>query len=154
MADVGAKPVTRREAVALSELRASPRALGLLLAGRLSKGDALAVARVAGIMAAKRTHEIVPLCHPVGLDCAEVSFRVGRGRIAIRAAARCDAKTGVEMEALTAASVAALCLYDMLKPVEQGMTIGPTYLGRKTGGRSGTYLRRGAAGLIDESRWG
>ncbi len=143
MVDVGGKPVTRREAVALSELRAGTAALDALRSGSVSKGDAWAVARVAGIMAAKRAHELIPLCHPIALESVGVEFFLKPDRVLIRARAAAWGKTGVEMEAMTAAAVAGLALYDMLKSVDRGMALGPVVLARKSGGSSGTYERPG-----------
>lgn len=142
MVDVGAKPVTRREALARGELRLSASALGRLKAGRLPKGDALAAARIAGILAAKRVAEWIPLCHPLPLDSVELRFRPGAGKVAVEAVVRATAKTGVEMEALAAVCAACLTLYDMAKAFDREMTIGPVYLQEKRGGRSGSFVRR------------
>jgi cyclic pyranopterin phosphate synthase len=132
MVDVSAKPVQSRRAVAEAILRCAPATIALLRQSALPKGDALAVARIAGIQAAKRTAELIPLCHPLPLQHAGVDFEVGDDRIVIRAEASTDARTGVEMEALAAASVAALALYDMLKSVDKGMVIENVRLLRKT----------------------
>ncbi|MBK8870650.1 MAG: cyclic pyranopterin monophosphate synthase MoaC [Elusimicrobia bacterium] len=142
MVDVGAKPVTRRVALAVGEITLNAEALGLLRANKLAKGDALAVARIAGIQAAKRVEALIPLCHSVSLDSVDVDFDLLADRVRIRSVARCSGKTGVEMEALTAVSVAALTLYDMAKSIDKSMVLGPFYLESKTGGRSGTYKRR------------
>lgn len=123
MVDVGAKPAQRRTAVAMGELRCRPSTLRALKARALPKGDVLAVARIAGIQAAKRTADLVPLCHTLPLDRVSVDFAVKRDRIEIRSEAICRAKTGVEMEALAAVSVAALTLYDMMKAVDKTMSI-------------------------------
>lgn len=141
MVDVSAKDVSIREAVALGELRMAPATVALVQQGGLPKGDVLAVARVAGILAAKRTPELIPLCHSLPLDSVEVRFRCLSDRIRIRATARCTGRTGVEMEALTAVSVAALALYDMCKAVDPGMELGGVVLARKTGGRRGLVER-------------
>ncbi|MFH1726735.1 MAG: cyclic pyranopterin monophosphate synthase MoaC [Elusimicrobiota bacterium] len=144
MVDVGAKPVTRREAVARGSVRMSAGALRLLRAGRLPKGDAMAAARIAGILAAKRTGLLIPLCHPLPLDSAEVRLRPAGGRVDVEAVVCATARTGVEMEALVAVSAACLTLYDMAKSEDKRMTIGPIYLAEKRGGRSGDF-RRGKA---------
>lgn len=148
MVDVGAKPVSAREAVALGELRMSPATIALVQQAGLPKGDVLAVARVAGIMAAKRTPELIPLCHGVALDSVEVRFRFEADRIRIRAMARCQGQTGVEMEALTAVTVAGLTLYDMCKAVDRSMELGAVTLARKTGGRHGLYERAELAPIL------
>jgi len=142
MVDVSPKAVTAREAVARGEVTMAPATLALIARGALPKGDVLAVARLAGIMAAKRTSELIPLCHPLPLAHVDVELvpEPQQARVAIEARARVDAKTGVEMEALTAVAVAGLTLYDMCKAVDRGMTIGAVRLVRKTGGRSGTFV--------------
>jgi cyclic pyranopterin phosphate synthase len=141
MVDVAAKPETEREAVARGEVVMRPETAALIQSGGMPKGDVLATARIAGIMAAKRTAELVPLCHPLPLTAAEVAFSWDepRGCLGIQATVRTVGKTGVEMEALTAASVAALTVYDMCKAVDRGMRIEAIRLVRKTGGRSGTF---------------
>ena len=142
MVDVSEKPVTRREAVATAAVEMRSETLALLLSGATRKGDALAVARVAGIMAAKGTGELIPLCHPVGLESVTVDFTPEPpGRLRITATALVTARTGIEMEALTAASVAALTIYDMCKAVDREMVITDVRLERKSGGRSGDYRR-------------
>ena len=123
MVDVGDKPVTRRVAVAEGFVALSPGTLERLMAGDLPKGEALSVARVAGILAAKRTGELIPLCHPLPLESVEVVFGADDGRLRIEATARVTAKTGVEMEALAAVMVAALTVYDMAKAVDKSMRI-------------------------------
>ncbi|MBI4061072.1 MAG: cyclic pyranopterin monophosphate synthase MoaC [Elusimicrobia bacterium] len=143
MVDVGAKPAATREALAFGEVRGSPELLGLIRSGRIPKGDVLAAARVAGIMAAKKTGELIPLCHPLCLDAVEIAFRLEPELVLVRARAKARGKTGVEMEALTAACVAGLTIYDMCKSIDKGMTIGPIYLARKSGGKSGVYAREG-----------
>ena len=144
MVDVSAKPVMLREAVAGGEVRLQRASLRLIDSHTIAKGNVLAAARLAGIMAAKKTGELIPLCHPLPLTHCEVNFDIpkSRDRIVITAAARIAAQTGVEMEALTAVSVAGLTIYDMCKAVEKGMTITDIYLETKTGGKSGTYKRK------------
>jgi cyclic pyranopterin monophosphate synthase len=134
MVDVGHKPVQARRAVAEATVRMSAAAAGALAEGRLPKGDAAAVARVAGIMAAKRTSELIPLCHPLPLDTAAVEVTVGpeAGTVRVEATVQTSARTGVEMEALTAAAVAALAVYDMVKGVDRGVTIESIRLVEKT----------------------
>ncbi len=142
MVDVGEKAVTRREAIAESILVMQPETLSIILDNRAPKGDVFATARIAGIMAAKRTSELIPMCHPVAIESVQVELTpVLPDSVRIVATVRCDYKTGVEMEALTAASVAALTVYDMVKAVDRGMTIANTRLIRKSGGKSGTYER-------------
>jgi cyclic pyranopterin phosphate synthase len=136
MVDVGDKPVTAREAVAEGFIAVSALARRLVRDGQVKKGNAVEAARLAGIMAAKRTAEIIPLCHTLALTHVSVDIEPRRGGFGIRATARTSAQTGVEMEALTAVSAAALTLYDMLKAVDKGMVIGEIRLVRKTGGRS------------------
>ncbi|HKK23298.1 MAG TPA: cyclic pyranopterin monophosphate synthase MoaC [Pseudohaliea sp.] len=147
MVDVGGKPVTRREAAAASDVVMAPETLALLRAGNAAKGDVFAVARIAGIQAAKRTAELIPLCHPLPLDRIDVTLTTCDALPGVRITAHCAVagRTGVEMEALTAASVAALTVYDMLKAVDRGMTIAATRLVEKRGGRSGDYRRAGEA---------
>jgi cyclic pyranopterin monophosphate synthase len=132
MVDVGAKPPQLRRAVATGELRCTPATIHLLKQQALPKGDVLACARLAGIMAAKKTSDLIPLCHPLALDKVAVDFTVKRDRILITAEARLTGKTGVEMEALTAVSVAALTLYDMMKAVDKQMVIGEIRVTTKT----------------------
>ena len=145
MVDVSAKVVTTRAAVARGEVSMRSATLAQIVSGALPKGDVLAVARLAGIMAAKRTAELVPLCHPLPLSAIEVELTPDRRqrRVLIEARVRVDAKTGVEMEALTAVAVAGLALYDMCKAIDRDMTLGAIRLIEKTGGRSGTFVRRG-----------
>ncbi len=141
MVDVAEKPDTAREAVARGEVVLRPQTAALIQSGGLPKGDVLATARIAGIMGAKQTPAIIPLCHNLLLTGAEVSFTwdEARGRLLIEATARTLGKTGVEMEALTAVTVAALTVYDMCKAVDREMRIEAVRLVRKTGGRSGTF---------------
>jgi cyclic pyranopterin phosphate synthase len=144
MVDVGDKEVSRREAVAGGHIRMGRAAWRLLRGRRVAKGDVLAVARVAAIQAAKRASELIPLCHPLRLDQVKIDFRAdaARRRLDVLAAVRCSERTGVEMEALVAASVALLTVYDMCKAADRGMRIGGIALLRKSGGRSGLYVRR------------
>jgi len=141
MVDVGAKRVTARVAVARGRVFMKTSTLGLLVRNGASKGDVLTVAQIAGIMAAKRTSSLIPLAHPVPLDDVAVSFTYGRGHVEIEARASCSGRTGVEMEALVAVSAAALTIYDMLKAVDRGMTIGDIALWEKRGGKSGAWRR-------------
>ncbi len=145
MVDVGAKAVTERAAIATATVRMQPATLRLIRTGRIGKGEVLAVARVAGVMAAKRTADLIPLCHPLPIDVATVDFTPrSAGRLEITATVKVTAKTGVEMEALTAVSAAALTVYDMCKAVDRGMMITDLGLVEKRGGRSGTWKRRSA----------
>jgi cyclic pyranopterin monophosphate synthase len=141
MVDVTAKAVTKRTAVAAGTLHTTDEVMSLITAGGLPKGDALATARVAGILAAKRTSELIPLCHHLALTGVDVDFAVGQSDIAITASVRTTDRTGVEMEALTAVSVAALTLYDMIKAVDPAARIDDIKVLRKEGGRSGTWTR-------------
>jgi len=143
MVDVGGKAATRREAVARGVVEMGAAAFEALESGRLAKGDALAVARLAGIQAAKRTSEIVPLCHPLALESVDVDVTLDRAgrRAIVTATARITGKTGVEMEALTAVAAAGLALYDMIKALDKGAAIKEIVLVRKSGGRSGEYRR-------------
>ena len=142
MVDVGWKPETEREAVARGAVSMQEETLALIKRGGVEKGDVLAVARLAGIMAAKRTSELIPLCHPLPLDQVDVALELSEptSQVQITATARTTAKTGVEMEALTAVSVAALTIYDMCKAVDRGMRIEAVRLVRKTGGKSGEIV--------------
>jgi cyclic pyranopterin monophosphate synthase len=143
MVDVSAKEVTARRAVARAVVRMTPETAARVAAGDAPKGDVLAVARIAGIQAAKRTGELIPLCHPLPLDHVDVEADVdaAAGTVTLTAEARVTARTGVEMEALTAATVAALTVYDMVKGIERGVEIGPVVLLEKSGGRSGEWRR-------------
>jgi cyclic pyranopterin phosphate synthase len=142
MVDVGDKPVTAREAVARGSVSMSAAARRAIRSGTVKKGDPLQAARIAGIMAAKRTHELIPLCHPLPLTHVSVELTATARGYDLQARARTMAQTGVEMEALTAVAVAALTLYDMLKAVDRTMTIGKVRLVEKSGGRSGRYQAR------------
>jgi cyclic pyranopterin phosphate synthase len=141
MVDVAGKDETRRVATAAGNIRMRAETLALVASGGAKKGDVLGVARIAAIQAAKRTSELIPLCHPVALTSVSVEFTLDESasRIECRATAECTARTGVEMEALTAVSVALLTIYDMCKAVDRGMTLGEIRLIEKRGGKSGTY---------------
>ncbi len=146
MADIGGKPPTAREAVAEGRVLLSPAAWDMVRKGAIPKGDVFAVARVAGILAAKETPRLLPLCHPIPLSSVRVDLELAaRGEVRIEAAVRTVAATGVEMEALTAVAAAALCVYDMVKPVDRSIEISDIRLLRKTGGKSGDYLAAGAS---------
>jgi cyclic pyranopterin phosphate synthase len=141
MVDVGDKAVTRRRAVARGSITMAPATSSAIVAGTLPKGDVLATARIAGIQAAKRTSDLIPLCHPLMLTSVSVDLTVSDGRVDIEAVVETTGQTGVEMEALTACSVAALTLYDMCKSADKDMVIGELALWQKSGGRSGDYQR-------------
>ena len=144
MVDVTAKDITEREAVAKGSVFMQQGTLEVVLANEIKKGDVLGVAMIAGIMAAKRTGEIIPLCHPLNITSVDISFEPVRDKkcIDITATVKVSSQTGVEMEALTAVSVAALTIYDMCKAIDKGMTISNIRLMKKTGGKSGTYIRK------------
>ena len=150
MVDVGRKAPTLRVAVAQGEVQMRSETLKLIAEGDAPKGDVLTTAQIAGIMAAKRTHELIPLCHPLPLTKVDVDFEIDEegSRIIITATARCTGKTGVEMEALTAVSAAALTIYDMAKAVEKTMEIGRVRLISKTGGKSGDWHRQRDEGRL------
>jgi cyclic pyranopterin phosphate synthase len=142
MVDVGEKPITKRTARASGIVRMLPATRTLIMDRRMAKGDVLEVARLAGIMAAKRTDELIPLCHSLPLDAVRIDFsEVESDGLRIEATVEVTGKTGVEMEALTAVSVAALTIYDMCKSVDRGMRIEQIQLEEKSGGRSGTFVR-------------
>ncbi|MFM8803880.1 MAG: cyclic pyranopterin monophosphate synthase MoaC [Planctomycetia bacterium] len=142
MIDVGSKPVSLRTARASARLRAAPETIRRIRAQELEKGDAIATARLAGIMAAKHTSDIVPLCHPLPLDAVEMAISFAEpGQVVVEAVVRTTARTGVEMEALTAVTAAALTIYDMCKSIDRGMAIEEVRLDSKTGGQSGDYVR-------------
>jgi cyclic pyranopterin phosphate synthase len=145
MIDVGAKPRTERVAVARGRVAMSPATLARLRRGEVEKGDVLAAARLAGIMAAKRTPDLVPLCHPIALSGVEVEATPAAGGVEVLATVRTVDRTGVEMEALAAVSAACLTVYDMLKRYERGMSISAIELVEKRGGRSGHWRRDAAA---------
>jgi cyclic pyranopterin monophosphate synthase len=149
MVNVGTKQVTRREAVATATVRMKRATLSKLLEQALPKGDVLTTAKVAGVLAAKQTSSLIPLTHPLPLESVDITFDLdpAGGTIEVRAIVRCEGKTGVEMEAMTACAVAALTIYDMCKSAEKGITIDALQLVRKSGGKSGTWERDpGAAG--------
>jgi cyclic pyranopterin phosphate synthase len=139
MVDVGGKPVTDRRAVARAEVRMSPETAALVQAGDAPKGDVVSTARLAGIQAAKRTFELIPLCHPLPLSFVDVAVEIdaAAGVVSLTAEARTSAQTGVEMEAMTACAVAGLTVYDMVKGVQRDVQVGPVWLVEKTGGTSG-----------------
>ncbi|CEO87562.1 molybdopterin biosynthesis, protein C [Syntrophaceticus schinkii] len=145
MVDVGAKGVTEREARARGTVFMAPETLQLIKSGGIKKGDVLAVAQVAGIMGAKRTFELIPMCHPLLLTGIDLDFHYDDegSAVEIEARVRCQGKTGVEMEALTAVNIAALTIYDMCKAVDRAMVIGEIRLVEKSGGKSGTFFREG-----------
>ncbi len=143
MVDIGDKSVTPRRAVARGEIKMSPQTLALISQGKVAKGDVLTTAQIAGIMAAKRTQEIIPLCHQINLTGVDVELRVDpeRSVVEVEASAKLEGKTGAEMEALVAVAVSCLTVYDMCKAVERGMEIGRIRLVEKSGGKSGTFIR-------------
>jgi len=143
MVDVGAKAETRRIAVVSGTVIMKPETLRRIMDRRIEKGDVLGVARVAGVMAAKRTAEIIPLCHPLNIDTVEIDFKpdVRRSEVKIETKVKSTGKTGVEMEALVATATAALTVYDMCKAVDRGMIISEIMLLKKSGGKSGKYAR-------------
>jgi len=145
MVDVSEKPATERVAVAAGFVRMSAATLDLVLAGNAKKGDVLGAARIAGIMAAKKTHELIPLCHPLAISKVEIDIAPERepSGLAVQATVKVTGQTGVEMEALTAVSVACLTIYDMVKAVERGMSIEAIHLVEKRGGKSGHYRAKG-----------
>ena len=143
MVHVGAKKTTQREAVATATVRMSPATLTKLMERALPKGDVLTTAKVAGVMAAKQTPNLIPLAHPLALESVDITFDLdpASGTIEVRSIVRCEGKTGVEMEAMTACAVAALTIYDMCKSAEKGIAIDGLQLMRKSGGKSGTWER-------------
>ena len=143
MVDVGAKRATAREAVAVATVRMTPETLQKLVDRALPKGDVLNTAKVAGVLAAKQTPNLIPLTHSIGIDSVDITFDLdpGAGTIEIRSIVRCEGKTGVEMEAMTACAVAALTIYDMCKSAEKGISIESLQLVRKSGGKSGVWER-------------
>jgi cyclic pyranopterin phosphate synthase len=142
MVDVGAKPVTNREAIARGTITMSAEALKLIRRGEVAKGDPLQAARLAGILGAKQTASLIPLCHPLPLTHVSLELTPSKSGYTIEARVRTSAQTGVEMEALTAVAVAALTIYDMVKAVDKAMIIGDICLIEKSGGKSGHYIRR------------
>lgn len=142
MVNIGAKKVTKREAIAEGKIYLKPSVVSAIKRKKVPKGDVLQAARLAGILALKRTPELLPLCHPIPIECANVEFSLGKSQIKIKTIVQAEAKTGVEMEALTAAAVSALTIYDMCKPLDKNIVISDIKLLKKTGGKSGTYIRR------------
>ncbi len=144
MVDVSKKPLTVREAVAGGEIQMRPETLQQILGQRIKKGDVFSVARLAGIMAAKQTSALIPLCHPLPLSAVEIDFDSDpqHGRVTITATTKVTGQTGIEMEALTAVSIAALTIYDMCKAIDREMVIGGICLLKKSGGKSGTFIRK------------
>ena len=140
MVDVGGKAATQRSAVARGTIAMSPAALAAIRDGDVPKGDVLAAARIAGIMAAKKTAELIPLCHPLALDAVTLDFAFVAGGVEVSATASLTGRTGVEMEAMTAASIALLTIYDMAKALDKAMVIGPLRLIEKRGGKSGDWF--------------
>jgi cyclic pyranopterin phosphate synthase len=139
MVDVGAKPATARRAVASGRITMSEECLAAIRAGNAPKGDVLGTARIAGIMAAKRTGDLIPMCHPLGLEAVSIEFAFEETAIRVTATASLTGKTGVEMEAMTAASIALLTIYDMAKAIDKGMVISEVRLIAKSGGKSGDW---------------
>jgi cyclic pyranopterin phosphate synthase len=144
MVDISDKEETVREAVAVGKVYMKPETLQIIVKGEVPKGDVFSTARIAGIMAAKRTQDLIPMCHNIPLNVVSVSFSIDTDKncVDIKACVKCKWKTGVEMEALTTVSVAALTVYDMCKAVDKSMTISDIYLLSKKGGKSGTYMRK------------
>jgi len=144
MVDVSNKDITSRTAVARGAIRMRPETLELILNGKVEKGDVFSVARVAGIMAAKKTSELIPMCHPLNITSVKIELNPAQkpARVEIEASVRVDGKTGVEMEAMSAVAVAGLTIYDMCKAVDREMSLGEIRLVKKSGGKSGTYLRK------------
>lgn len=143
MVDVSTKAETKREAIARGKVLMESATLELIKKGQMAKGDVLGVARVAGIMAAKKTSDLIPMCHPLMLTGVDIYFALGEKVVEIEARVRTTGKTGVEMEALTAVSTAALTIYDMCKAVDKAMVLGEIRLVQKTGGKSGLFVREG-----------
>jgi cyclic pyranopterin phosphate synthase len=154
MVDVSPKAITQREAVASGFVTMKPGTLKLIKSGRISKGDVLGVARVAGIMAAKRTPDLIPMCHPLNITAVELDFTINekKCRVDIRSTVRITGQTGVEMEALTAVSVAALAIYDMCKAVDKDMVISDIMLLEKRGGKSGEFKRGKSTVAVQSGR--
>ena len=141
MVDVGTKAVTSRSATAQGYVSLSEKALSNVRSGENKKGDVMTVAEIAGIMGAKKTSELIPLCHPLAITSAKVAIKIEESGLSVTATVKTSGQTGVEMEALTAVSTACLTIYDMLKAVDKSMVIGPIELIEKTGGKSGTYRK-------------
>ncbi len=150
MVDVTDKKETQREAIARGAVRMSTETYDLVRGGQGPKGDIFTVAKIAGIMAAKKTHELIPLCHPLAITHIDVEYDFDDKdhTITVTSTVRTKGQTGVEMEAMTCASVVGLTIYDMCKAVDKGIELGPFYLVQKSGGKSGTYKRKGAKGIV------
>jgi cyclic pyranopterin phosphate synthase len=144
MVDISGKPLTLRRALARGRIRLTPGIARAIAENKVAKGNVLATARIGGILAAKRTPEFIPLCHPIPISNITIEFALTNATLEIRAEVTAESRTGVEMEALTAVSVAALVVYDMCKGIDKGMEIGPIELLEKEGGKSGTYRKRPA----------
>jgi cyclic pyranopterin phosphate synthase len=143
MVDISEKKITKREAIASANVIMKPKTLKTIKESKMAKGDVLSVAKVAGIMAAKRTSELIPMCHLLELSNIDITFNLkGKDRIEIKSKVKCLGKTGVEIEALMAASISALTIYDMCKAVDRKMVISDVKLLKKTGGKSGTFIRQ------------
>ncbi len=142
MIDVGKKGVTRREAVAEGSIILKPSVIFAIKKKKIAKGDVLEAAKIAGILAVKKTPSLIPLCHPIPIEYADIEFSFQKQKINIRATVKGEAKTGMEIEAIMAVSIAALTIYDMCKPLDKGIIISEVKLIKKTGGRSGTYERK------------
>lgn len=142
MVDISAKEVTEREAIVEGFVYLESRVIRLIKNKQMEKGDVLEAARLAGILAAKKTPYLIPLCHPIPIESANIEFSLEKNRIRIIAKVKAKARTGLEMEALTATSVAALTIYDMCKPIDKNIVISEIKLLKKTGGKSGTYVRK------------
>jgi len=141
MVDIGKKSVTEREAVVTGKVFLKSSVMSAIKQKRIVKGDVLEAAKIAGILAVKKTPDIIPLCHPIPIECVDIRFRLQKKHIDITTTVKGEAKTGVEMEALTATAVSALTIYDMCKPLDKGIIITDIKLIKKTGGKSGTYER-------------
>ncbi len=150
MIDVGKKGATEREALVEGGVFLKPSVVTAIKKKKIPKGDVLETAKLAGILAAKRTAELIPLCHPISIDYVNIEFSLGRNRIRIKTVVRGEAKTGVEMEAFTATGIAALTIYDMCKALDRSAVVSEIKLLRKSGGKSGTYKRKSNTGVQDE----
>lgn len=142
MVDVSTKLITKREAVACGIVLVQPKIIDLIQDKQIPKGDVLTTAKIAGILAAKKTHSLIPMCHPLPIEYIEIDFKLYSDKIIVTSYVKTSAKTGVEMEALVAASIAALTIYDMCKSIDKGIIISQIKLLKKTGGKSGTYLKK------------
>ena len=142
MADISDKETTKRVAIAEGKIYTKEETIQMIKRGKINKGDVLTSAQIAGIMAAKKTSELIPLCHPLQITNAKIEFKLGRDFVVITSEVSCLGRTGVEIEALTAVSIAALTIYDMCKPIDKDMLISDIKLLKKTGGKSGAYVRK------------